>query len=305
MDSEKALPFDYPTPELSPSGYARGPKGSRLEAPLEQADGLPSEGRLCHRPPPGASWEGRGRQPALGRASGCLKEPQPETRRDLGPGQGPIRQAWSGVSGWAAAGPLSPGHTPRPGCPGGRRRGGGGRAPATGAPQGPRAAPGQAVSGLGRACVSQPLHNARKVAGRREDLRGRAALPGRRAPGAQPQLRSPRRDAAPASGDRALQRLRGSSRPPPISRSPGSHVLPVARCAPLCSFSYRVPRQKLPLCPSPRRIGLRSDRHPPPPPQALVRVQRQMSRWLTCQAATVRSRSVDHVRGLLSLKPQT
>ena len=155
--------------------------------------------------------------------------------------------------------------------------------------------------------VSQPLHNTKKVAGQRGDLRGRAALPGRRASGAQPQLRSPRRDAAPASGDRALQRLCGSSRPPPISRSPGGCVLPVARCAPLCSSSYWVPRQKLPLCPSPRRFGLRNDRHRPPPttPKALVRVQRQMSRWLTCQAATVRSRSVDHVRGLLSLKPQT
>ena len=76
----------------------RAPKGSRLETPLKQAHGLLSEGPLCHRPPPGASWEGRGRQPALGRASGCLKEPQPETHRGLGPGQGPIRQAWSGVS---------------------------------------------------------------------------------------------------------------------------------------------------------------------------------------------------------------
>lgn len=133
-------------------------------------------------------------------------------------------------------------------------------------PKAPRAAPGQAVSGLGRACVSQPLHNTRKVAGRHEDLREEEPPCLGGAPLAHSlSSAAPDGRAAPASGDRALQRLRGSSRPPLISRSPGGHVLPVARCAPLCSFSYRVPRQKLPLCPSLRRIGLRSDRHPPPP----------------------------------------
>lgn len=130
----------------------RAPKGSRLETPLEQADGFLFEGCLCHRPPSGVSWEGRGRQPALGRASGCLKEPQPETRRDLGPGQGPIRQAWSGVSGRAAAGPRSPGHTPRPGCPGGRRRESRGSCSGNRCVPRPAGCSRQAVSGLGIAC---------------------------------------------------------------------------------------------------------------------------------------------------------
>lgn len=235
----------------------------------------------------------------MARASGCLKELNQRRAVTLALATGPIRQAWSGVSGWAAAG-RSPGHTPRPGCPVRGRRGGWGRAPATGAPQGPRAAPGQAVSGLGRACVSQPLHNTRKVAGRHEDLRGRAALPGRRAPGAQPQLRSPRRDAAPLPGDRALQRLRGSSLTPSHLQIAWGPCLTRCPVRAVCSFSYRVPRQKLPLCPEPAANWAQERSPPRPPPPALVRVQRQMSRWLTCQAATVRSRSVDHVRGLLA-----
>lgn len=128
-----------------------------------------------------------------------------------------------------------------------------------------------------------------------------------RAPGAQPQLCIPTQDATPAPGDRALQRLRGSSWPLPTSRSPGTVSYPMPGACSSVPDAHRpaVPATEF-LSRSCRSTRGRGDLGSgATPPQPLVRVQRRMSRWLTCQAATVRNRSIRSVRRLLWPKPQT
>lgn len=110
-----------PPPGSAPRDKPPSPKRSRLRAHEgKQTDFL--TWAVSPSTTAGGCEEGSGREPALGRACGSPKWPQPETRRALGPGRGLLQRAQAGPERRGRRGRAPSGHTPRPGGRGGRRR---------------------------------------------------------------------------------------------------------------------------------------------------------------------------------------
>lgn len=183
--------------------------------------GKPALGQGCSSPE--GLQQSRGAA-AADRGRGSPEGPQPESHRDLGPGQGPIQRAsdneGAGASDPAAArGRALSGHTPRPGClraqRAARRRGSSFRNRCLPRPAGHF--PPLSLA-LGSACEFLSLCTTRASSG---DPFWRTAQPSPRAPGAQPQNCSPG-----SQGPRAPEasRIFLSLRPEPRSR--GEHLLP-------------------------------------------------------------------------------
>lgn len=239
---------------------------------------------------------------------GSPEGPQPETRRDLGPGQGPFRRAETSKKREPATrrrrgAPLS---RAAPGALAAWGRSGGGAEAGAVLPQQvlPEARAGRFPPlslAPGRACEYFVLPEA--AAGARGDPVRRAAQPSPRARGAQPQLcSSGSREPRPPEASRQFL-CAPPPAPTPDLRGASLTLSPVAR-PPLRSSSHRAPLRKLPALPEAAAIW--APRRAPPPPHSSPESGGQWSRWPTCREAAVRSRWISNVQELPSLaQPQT
>ena len=84
-----------PPPGSAPRDKPPSPKRSSSE-PTRASRRISFHGPSLPSTTPGGCKEGSGREPALGRAYGSPKWPQPKTRRALGPGRGLLQRAQAG-----------------------------------------------------------------------------------------------------------------------------------------------------------------------------------------------------------------